>query len=110
MSRTIRRIVCHHTDSAPTTDAATIRGWHVDGNGWSDIGYHWVIRQTADGEWMTEQGRPESRTGSHEGFDALTSQIDTVGRNVGGLCARHEALQTKLEATIPHHSNNGVAP
>jgi|OM-RGC.v1.024803878 N-acetylmuramoyl-L-alanine amidase. len=80
MSRTIRRIVCHHTDSAPTTDAATIRGWHVDGNGWSDIGYHWVIRQTADGEWMTEQGRPEHRTGSH----AKGSNSDSIGIVVAG--------------------------
>jgi len=41
--------------------AKTIRGWHVNDNGWNDIGYHWVIRR--DG--TIEPGRKESVKGAH---------------------------------------------
>lgn len=37
-----KRIVIHCSDSA-FGSASEIRGWHVNGNGWSDIGYHYVI-------------------------------------------------------------------
>lgn len=41
--------------------AKTIRKWHVEDNGWSDIGYHWIVRR--DG--MTEKGRSEEKPGAH---------------------------------------------
>lgn len=40
--------------------AAEIREWHLD-RGWSDIGYHWVIRR--DG--VVEGGRRETTRGAH---------------------------------------------
>ena len=64
-----QKIVIHHSAS-PTTvrrgkdilpvDAAMIREWHL-GNGWSDIGYHFVI--LPDGR--CEEGRPLYRQGAH---------------------------------------------
>lgn len=52
---------------------AEIRRWHVDGHGWSDIGYHYVI----DRDGTIEFGRPISRAGAH-----------TIGRNSNsiGIC------------------------
>lgn len=41
---------------------AEIRRWHVDQNGWSDIGYHWII----DRDGTVYRGRPESMTGAFE--------------------------------------------
>ena len=35
--------------------AEKIKEWHTKGNGWSDIGYHWVIRR--DG--TLDKGRDE---------------------------------------------------
>lgn len=60
-------IVVHSALTFPDQpcDAKIIRGWHVK-NGWSDIGYHLVIRR--DG--VAEVGRPLDRVGAH-----------TVGRN-----------------------------
>lgn len=55
------RIILHHTASADVS-AATIHGWH-QGQGWSGIGYHFVIR--ANG--AIERGRPEWAIGSHSG-------------------------------------------
>ncbi|HEY8910527.1 MAG TPA: peptidoglycan recognition family protein [Desulfosporosinus sp.] len=64
-----QKIVIHHTAS-PTdvrrsgnsvpVDAAMIREWHL-AQGWSDIGYHFVIMP--DGR--CEQGRPLNRPGAH---------------------------------------------
>lgn len=43
------------------TSAASIRKWHMTGNGWSDIGYHFWIRMTG----LVELGRPLAQLGSH---------------------------------------------
>ena len=53
-------IHCSYTKSDQDISADTIREWHF-ARGWSDIGYHWVIRR--DG--TIEAGRPENRTGAH---------------------------------------------
>jgi len=58
--------------------AKEIRDWHVNGNGWSDIGYHWVIRR--DG--TIEAGRPEEKSGAHvKGHNSDSIGIVWVGTN-----------------------------
>ena len=39
---------CSASDDPDHDDIATIRSWHVDGNGWSDVGYHYFIRKGRD--------------------------------------------------------------
>ena len=65
MSQTYDEIVMHVSYTRPSQDigADEIRRWHVEGNGWSDIGYHFVIRR--DG--TVEEGRPLNRWGAHVG-------------------------------------------
>lgn len=70
-----RGIVLHTVGVKGDTTAAVIRRHHVGHNGWSDIGYHFVIRK--DG--TIEDGRPLSRSGAHtEGAN------DTIGICVTG--------------------------
>lgn len=73
--RNINQIIIHCSATREGQDitAADIRRWHVDGNGWSDIGYHYVIR--LDG--TIELGRPLAQVGAH-----------CSGRNQGsvGIC------------------------
>ena len=57
---TTSQIIVHHAASAGDVDAPTIHRWHL-GNGWSGIGYHYVVR--LDG--ALERGRPEDRIGAH---------------------------------------------
>ena len=40
--RKINKIIihCSATPELKDFDVKDIRGWHVEGNGWSDIGYH----------------------------------------------------------------------
>jgi len=58
--RVINKLIIHCSEST-FGDVETIRKWHVDGNGWDDIGYHYVIK--TDGE--QEIGRPIQKQGAH---------------------------------------------
>ena len=60
--REINKLFIHCADTYPDMDigVGTIRKWHVD-RGWSDIGYHWVIRRSG----RLEAGRPPDREGAH---------------------------------------------
>ena len=73
--RTINKIIvhCSATREGQEIKTETIRGWHVDGNGWSDIGYHFCI--LLDG--TIDIGRPIERSGAH-----------TIGENKNsiGIC------------------------
>lgn len=81
---------CTATREGQDIDAATIKRWHL-AQGWSDIGYHFVIR--LDG--TIEIGRDESVPGSHvKGFN--TGSIGVV--YVGGLNAQGKAKDTRTDA------------
>ena len=85
----IRRIFVHCTATreGQDFDAATIKRWHLQ-QGWSDIGYHYVIR--LDG--TVELGRPEHIPGSHaKGFH--TGSVALV--YVGGLDAQGKPKDTR---------------
>ena len=60
--RSIKRAFVHCSATPPNLDIGVkeIRRWHRR-NGWSDVGYHDVIRR--DGS--TEKGRPIKRMGAH---------------------------------------------
>lgn len=61
--RKITEIIVHCSATPPTMDIGVeeIRKWHTEGNGWSDIGYHDVIKR--DG--TIEPGRPIETPGAH---------------------------------------------
>lgn len=76
--REINLIVVHCTYSRPSMDIGVeeIRKWHVEGNSWTDIGYHYVIRR--DG--TIEDGRPIERPGAHvKGHNSNSIGIAWVG-------------------------------
>lgn len=56
---TIGFIHCSATRPGHDVGAAEIRDWHVNGNGWSDIGYHYVIRRNG----LVEPGRDRDNDG-----------------------------------------------
>ncbi|MDH4120468.1 MAG: N-acetylmuramoyl-L-alanine amidase [Deltaproteobacteria bacterium] len=85
--RTMEEIIlhCSATPNGQPFTAADIRRWHTDppppapppnGRGWSDIGYHYVIR--LDGQ--VETGRPESTVGAHaQGHNQHSLGICLIG-------------------------------
>ena len=102
------RITLHHTwkpRATPVSDA-TLRGiqnYHMDHNGWSDVGYHYFI----DRNGVIYAGRPESAVGAHcipntgnvgvcligdfdSGRDLLTAQAyDSLIKLGAYLCDAH---------------------
>ena len=54
-------IHCSATRADQEITAEHIRRWHMDDNGWSDIGYHWVIER--DGK--IQHGRHAQSQGAH---------------------------------------------
>ena len=61
--RDINLIVIHCSATPPDQKigAEEIRDWHVNGNKWSDIGYHYVIRRNG----VIDVGRDVSVAGAH---------------------------------------------
>jgi len=64
-SRKVDRIFvhCSASDNAAHDNVATMRDWHVNGNGWSDVGYHYFIRKSG----QLENGRPVGTTPAAQG-------------------------------------------
>lgn len=76
--RKIDALVIHCSATRPSQDIglAEIRRWHVEENGWSDVGYHYIIRRSG----TVEKGRPDSEPGAHvEGHNARTIGICLIG-------------------------------
>jgi len=80
--RKIDLIVIHCAATPPEMDVGVeeIRKWHTDpkpvGNGWRDIGYHFVIRRNG----LLEVGRAMQTPGAHaEGHNARSIGICLVG-------------------------------
>tara|TARA_R100000458_G_scaffold22624_1_gene20271 strand:+ start:491 stop:958 length:468 start_codon:yes stop_codon:yes gene_type:complete len=70
--REIKEVILHCTATPAERELTVkeIRNWHVKGNGWEDIGYHFVIHQ--DG--TIERGRHIDKVGAH-----------TWGQNYGSI-------------------------
>lgn len=83
-------IVIHHTGS-PDMDASAeqIHSWHL-GNGWSGIGYHYVIRK--DG--TIERGRHEWAIGSH----AYGENSHTIGIHLSGDFEQAYPTEDQIES------------
>lgn len=78
MKRKIEKLIihCSATREGQHIDVDTIRDWHVNGRGWSDIGYHYVIY--LDGS--IHPGRPIERSGAHtKGYNSTSIGICYIG-------------------------------
>lgn len=71
-------IVIHCAATPPSMDIGVdeIRTWHVDENGWSDVGYHFVVRRGG----KIELGRELLAVGAHvRGYNSQSVGICMVG-------------------------------
>jgi hypothetical protein len=81
---------CTATKEGDNVTSADIRRWHK-AKGWSDIGYHYVVR--LDG--TIEEGRPLTVAGAH----CVGHNADTIGVvYVGGLDKNGKAADTRTAA------------
>jgi N-acetylmuramoyl-L-alanine amidase len=104
--RQINRLILHCTATRPdfmagaTTDqrVAEIKRWHTakppNGNGWSDIGYHFLI----DRDGSVRQGRPVEKIGAHvAGHNADSIGISLFGGHGSAATDRFEDNFTKAQ-------------
>ena len=76
--RNINKIIVHCSATPEGRDVSvdTIRKWHVEDNGWSDIGSPWIIPLSGS----IEKGRPESKPGAHaKGFNKNSVGVCYIG-------------------------------
>lgn len=94
--REINWLVIHTSATRPSMDigAKDIRRWHK-AKGWSDIGYHYVIRR--DGR--VEKGRPDARVGAHvRGYNRDSLGVCLVGGVNENLVPENNYTEAQWEA------------
>jgi N-acetylmuramoyl-L-alanine amidase len=96
------KIIIHCTATKETQDITTdtIRRWHVVERGWSDIGYHYVVR--LDG--TVEKGRSEELQGAHtKGQNSSSIGVAYVGGcddNLNPKDTRNKAQKEALKILV----------
>ncbi len=100
--RIISQLIIHCAYTKPSMDigADEIRAWHLD-RGWSDIGYHYVIRRDGtleNGRDLDKDGDVDEEVGAHAlGFNANSIGICLIGgmREEGGSECNYTSVQWK---------------
>jgi len=86
--KTPQFIIIHHSEAKDhgTLDWAGIKKWHVEHNGWRDIGYQWGIEKVGS-LYQILVGRMPTDTGAH---------CKSKNRNSWGIC-----LVGNFDITVP---------
>lgn len=83
--REINSIIVHCSDTYEYMDigAEEIRKWHVEDNGWDDVGYHYVIKRDGtleDGRDLDNDGNIDEEIGAHAyGFNSDSLGVCLIG-------------------------------
>lgn len=112
----IKAIFVHCSATPPSMNigADVIRDWHVNGNKWSDIGYHEVIKRNGVvelGRDLDGDGSSEDETGAHAyGHNQGTYSICMIGGvsssnnpDANFTCAQYRALGERLRTLLDKH-------
>jgi len=100
--REINKIIIHCSATREGQDISvdTIKRWHIEGNGWNDIGYHYVIG--LDGSIY--KGRPDNVQGAHtKGHNKGSIGICYIGgcdKDLNPKDTRTEAQKLSLEILL----------
>jgi len=107
--RDIDTVIIHCSATPPSMDisANEIRHWHVNDNGWSDIGYHYVIKRNGE----LEIGRSLSDIGAHaKGYNKTSIGVCLVGgANIHGEPSDNftpEQMSTLKMITVIYRHHN----
>lgn len=106
--RHLEKIILHCTatpgNERGDVNVETVRRWHVKGNGWADIGYHFLVRR--DG--TVERGRPLDIPGAHtRGHNAESIGIAFSG-GLNALTGEPEDTRTPEQRKSLHGLLNAL--
>ena len=113
-SRTVDRVFIHCSDSdwKHHDDISVIRKWHVEDNGWNDVGYHYFIKRNG----TIQKGRDlEITPSSQKGHNNKTISICLHGRerftkrqfeSLKKLCLE---MNTLYKGKVTFHGHKEVA-
>jgi len=87
-------IHCSDTRTDQNFGVKDFRKWHMEERGWSDVGYHYVIRLNG----TIEEGRPLHRIGAHAGKRHNSGSIGICFE--GGLTPAGEKWDEPLKAQL----------
>jgi N-acetylmuramoyl-L-alanine amidase len=97
--RNLEKVILHCSATPEGRDVSTedIRKWHVEGNGWSDIGYHFVIELSGD----LKIGRPLERIGAHvKGQNRGSIGVCYIGGMERSMSKAKDTMNRGQEATF----------
>ena len=106
-SRYVNKVFLHCSDSnvARHDNIETIKQWHIEGNGWVDVGYHFFIQ--SDG--TIETGRDiEKKPASQKGHNQDTISICLHGKNKEDFTVSQIESLTNLCQTINEAYNKDI--
>jgi N-acetylmuramoyl-L-alanine amidase len=116
----VEYLVIHHsfTKDGLVVDWKAIRDYHINTNGWDDIGYHYGIEKV-NGDYVIISGRSEDTNGAHtkeQGMNSKSLGICVIGNyDLGepdkrafdllvilcvGLCKKYKLTADKIRT---HH-------
>ena len=90
-------------------------GWKFFSNTIVPAAKTWVDKHLEQVDAILEQHEKDrdawltSMQDCHKRSDQLSSEIETVSRKVGGLYARHESLQARLDTALTKPIDNGAS-
>lgn len=103
-----------------------IRSWHINGQGWRDIGYHYIINNDGKGNFKAYPGRPENWVGAHTyknntGIIGISvayglntappqAQLQALAELIADICKRHNIAinrkNIKGHREFPYNAGN----
>jgi len=108
--RTINNIIlhCSASDNDQHDNVASIKRWHAEENGWSDIGYHFIITKAGNGKvhWC----RPIEKKGAHcVNYNSYSIGICLTGNKIFSDAQMESAVKlVKMFMTIFYLSKTEI--
>lgn len=102
-------IHCSASDNPAHDDVAVIRDWHVNDNGWSDVGYHYFIQKNGNIQLGRDiEQTPAAQSGHNTGTIAICLHgLDVVKFTDDQFSALYELCAQINDVYLTHITFHG---
>jgi len=104
---------CSATREDQPISLETIRSWHVDGRGWKDVGYHYIVHldgSISKGREDSVQGAHTAKYNNHSLGICYIGGVEKDGKTPKDTrtCAQKETLECLLHTLKQLHTESVV--